>query len=334
MKDAAPGPNLFDTLERDPHRFEALTALRLAAAEAERRGVPLDIKSAPSTALASSAIRAVNVRADRIEVDCALTGLVGPLSPLPPAYTELAAADTRRRAGGLSGFLEIFSDRMARLFEAAAAKYSLPALLQWQRDDRNRILTALNGLIGAAPPGLQKALPLPAQATLRHAGLLSQRTRSAVGLRTLVEAELGLPVRVVQFQHRWRMLDEEDQTQLDGSRVLGVDSVAGGAVPNRSGQVRLIIGPVRYADFLTLEAGQPRLIECAKLVQFYLGPVIEFDLQIVLDKRDVPETQLGGSGPAVRLGWNAWARTEPAARDSDEAIIDGALAQLERRVAA
>lgn len=325
-----PLAGLFDDLEARPEAFDPLMALRLAALEAERRGVPLQIRAGQGTGLAPVAVEAVRAEADVIEVETALTGLTGPLSPLPLAYTELAATDRRRRAGGLSAFLDLFADRMTRLFVAASGKYSLPTSLQWAAPAQNRVLGALRALIGAGDAAVAQRLPLPGDATLRYAGLFAQRTRSALGLQVLAEAELELPVRVVQFHRRWRPLAEADQTRLDGTRALGQDAVAGAFVPNRSGQVRLVIGPVRYHDFLSLEAGQPRLQALARLVQLYLGPVLEFDIQIVLDRRDVPETQLGGTGPAVRLGRTTWARAEPAARDSDEVVIDGTLVATAR----
>ncbi|ABD55948.1 type VI secretion system baseplate subunit TssG [Jannaschia sp. CCS1] len=320
---------LFDQLEAAPDRFDPLTALRLAQAEAARRDLPLDIRSVPTGALAPTAIARVTADDTAIRVEAAFAGLTGPLSPLPPAWTELAAVDRRRRAGGLSAFLDLFSGRLTDFFARAAAKYDLPVLLQWTPPAANRMLTALRALVGTATPGLPTRAPLATDseavgdALLSHAGLLAQRTRTATGLRAMACSQLGLPVEVIQFHRRWRPVPVSEQTRLDGSRALGRDASAGAWLPDCAGQIRLVVGPVRYADFLSLELGEPRLRDFARLMRFTLGPVLEFDIQIVLDHRDIPQTQLGGDGPPARLGWNGWASSGPATRDSDEAVIDG-----------
>ncbi|WP_147108229.1 type VI secretion system baseplate subunit TssG [Tateyamaria sp. syn59] len=314
---------LFDRLCQEPHVFEPLTALRLAQKEAKRRGVPLQITAPPTGTLAPTAITRISADAREIRIEASFAGLVGPLSPLPPAWTELAAADRRRRAGGLSAFLDLFSARLAILFARAAARYDLPVLLQWTPRRANQVLTALHALIGLATPGLEARAPLTQDATLVHAGLLAGRTRSAVALGAIARRHLGLPVQIKQFQPRWRQVPDVEQTRLDGSRSLGSDATTGSWIRDRTGQIRLVVGPVRYADFMSLELGQPRLQDFAKLVRFAIGPVLDFDIQVVLDRRDIPRTQLGGSGPQPRLGWNSWARDADATRDSSEAIIDG-----------
>ncbi|WP_227271918.1 type VI secretion system baseplate subunit TssG [Roseobacter weihaiensis] len=316
-------PGLFEDLVEAPDRFDPIVALRLAAQEAQARAVPLDIRAVTDARLAPVAIVRVAADADAVTVHTALSGMTGPLSPLPLAYTELAATDRRRGAGGLGAFFDLFAGRLTLLFAAASSKYNLPDLLQWVPPTENRMLNALRAVIGGGTSATSERLPLGPEATLRYAGLFGQRTRSALGLQAVAEAELGLPVRVAQFHRRWRPMPFEDQTSLNGLGHLGQNTVAGAYVPNRTGQVRLVVGPVRYADFLSLALGQPRLTALAQLTQLYLGPVLEFDIQIVLDRRDVRETQLGS---VAQLGWNCWALTAEPAQDSDEVVIDGALA--------
>ncbi|NJM84699.1 MAG: type VI secretion system baseplate subunit TssG [Tabrizicola sp.] len=316
-------PKLFRLLQSDPQSFDVLTALRVAEAEAERQGLPLAVESALDGALAGTPISRVVAGPDEIRVEAQILPLTGPLSPLPFAYTEQAARDVRRRAGGLASFLNLFSGRMTRLFADAAEKYRLADMLRWGPGERNMLVAALRGLIGFGTPDLRPRMPVEGDATLRYAGLFAQRTRSALGLQALAETELGLPVRVRQFQRKWRPLPVPEQSRANGSVRLGHDAIAGAFVPDRAGNCRIVVGPVRYGDFLSLEAGQPRIESLRRLARLYLGPIIDFDVQVILDRRDVPQTQLGGDAPAARLGWNAWARSEPAERDSDEAIVAG-----------
>ncbi len=316
---------LYQRLEAEPTSFDAVTALRVAEAEADRRGVPLSIRSSSDGALAGAPITEVSGEVEEIRIEAQILPLTGPLSPLPFAYTEIAARDRRRRAGGFSSFLMLFSGRMTLLFADAAEKYRLPDMLRWVPRDRNALIATFRALIGFGTADLQPRMPLEGDATLRYAGLYAQRTRSALGLRALAEAELRLPVRVKQFHQTWRPLPASEQSRANGLAQLGFDAVAGAFVPDRAGQCRIVVGPVRYPDFLSLEAGQSRVENLRRLVRLYLGPILDFDIQVILDRRDIPETQLGGGGAKVRLGWNAWARSEPAAADSDEAIVPGGI---------
>lgn len=314
---------VFDRLQADPTAFAPLTALRIAEAEAERRGVALEIRSAPENRLAQGPVTAVSVTSDAVVVVAPLIGLTGALSPLPPPYTEMAAIEERGKSRAFSAFLDLFTHQLTQLFARASAKYNFADLLQWVQPDQNRILIGLRSLVGLGTPGMQELAPLAEDGTLRFAGLLAQQTRTAQGLERLAQTQLGLPVRVEQFRPQWVPLPPEEQTRLDGSVRMTQTPVAGANILDRAGQCRLVIGPLRYGDFLSLEVGQPRLTDLARLVRMYLGPVIAFDMQIILDKRDIPVTQLGGDGPPARLGWNTWARVEPADTDSDQAVIDG-----------
>ncbi|WP_299969549.1 type VI secretion system baseplate subunit TssG [uncultured Roseobacter sp.] len=309
-----------------PHAYDAATGIRIAQRAAAQSDLALLITSSPGQTPATAPLQSVTETPQAIVVDTSVMGIFGALSPLPQAYNDLAVRDRRQRAGGLSSFVDIFTDRLTHLFVAAVEKYDITRQLQWsfQSDRSPRIVRALRSLVGLGTPEMAELSPLPGDETLRYAGLLAQQTRSANGLTALVSAELGLPVRVEQFHGRWRDLPQSEETRMDGSAQLGVNAGAGRKVLDLAGQIRLVVGPIRYGDFLSLEEGQPRLARLRRLIRFYIGPVLDFEIQIVLDRRDIPETRIGGDGPAPRLGWNTWARNLPAAQDSDEAIVGSA----------
>ena len=61
-----------------------------------------------------------------------------------------------------------------------------------------------------------------------------------------------------------------------------------------------------------------------QLVRLYVGPEFDFDVQPVLEARDVPCCQLGGRGPrASHLGRNAWLPSQAREGEVDDAIFVG-----------
>ena len=59
------------------------------------------------------------------------------------------------------------------------------------------------------------------------------------------------------------------------------------------------------------------------LVRLYVGPGLDFDVQLVLKADEVPEYRLGDeSGVGARLGWNVWVRSRPLGRDPDDAAFE------------
>lgn len=217
--------SLFDRLTDNPAEFEPLVALRVAQAEAQRRNLPLQVHARPQSGLAPLAVDRVTADAEGVHVDSHLFSYLGPLSPLPPGYTEIAATQRRRRAGGFAGFLDLFTDRLTWLFVEAAEKYDLSALLRWSRPADNRILTALRGLLGFAAQ--DAVMPLRENEALRFAGLLAQRTRSGEGLRAMAQAELGLPVRLEQFRLVWRDIPDAERSRFDGGMRIGAEHGGG-----------------------------------------------------------------------------------------------------------
>ena len=309
------------TLEAAPTTFDAATAIRTAGSEAARLALPLDITSPPSNAIALAAVERVETDARAVRLVTPVAGLVGPLGPLPPAYTSLAARDRRQGEGAMAAFLDAISARLALLYADVSEKYDLARLLRWKPKGRDRVTNALHAVAGLAHEGTERLRPLPEEETLRHAGILGRRVRTAQGLRAILAAELALPVRIEQFHLRWRRLPKTELTRAGGSARLGRAAAAGARAPDLAGQVRIRVGPVRYPDFLSLGEGRARLDRLRRLARFHLPAAIDFDVQVVLDRRDIPRTQLGGAGPAAQLGWNVWARTAPAQRDVSEAVL-------------
>ena len=58
------------------------------------------------------------------------------------------------------------------------------------------------------------------------------------------------------------------------------------------------------------------------LVRFYAGPELDFDVELVLKKDEVPGSTLGGDG-GPRLGWTSWLKTREFSQGDGEVRIPG-----------
>ncbi len=311
----------FQHLTARPQDFDVTTALRLAEATATERGKFLEIVSEPTSALRPVPVSRVEELDTEIRITAHLAGLVGPASPLPSAYTEIAAQSNKQRQRGLARFLDLFAARLTVLLIEASEKYRLAGLLQWSSGATGRLVNVLHSIIGLGTDGISQHVGSKSDRLLRFAGLLSNKTRSAEGLRAVLSTFLELPVEIQQFQQRWMDVPEAEQTRVGARAILGQTTMAGAKTSDLGGKIRVAVGPIRQPDFATLEPGQPRLLELQGLIRLYIGPVLDFDIQIILHRDDVPDCQIGGLGPQARLGWNMWAKSEPIRDHSGDAII-------------
>lgn len=319
-----PDQTLPELLERDPGRFEATTAFRVAQTAGETLTTEAPVGSAP-VALPVASFRRDGSRAT---VRSALAALVGPLGALPPAYGELLMREKRNRSHALAAFLDMFGSRLAELFVDASEKYRLARLLRWNADGRrNGFLTALLSLAGLGTARLKERSGIDQDVILRFAGFFAARTRNASNLAAMLGEFTGLPVRIALFRGRWLAIPQSEQSRMGGEADLrlGVNAMAGASVRDFSGGFRIVIGPLGYADYLALSPDSQNIKEIFALTRLFVGPDLEFDLQIVLRKEEVPFCRLGGVEP-TRLGWNSWTRVAPASNDSGDAVIRAPVA--------
>jgi hypothetical protein len=75
---------------------------------------------------------------------------------------------------------------------------------------------------------------------------------------------------------------------------------------------------VETLDWTIISGGSFERLRC--WIKSYLGDTYLWDLQLVLKKEDVPESQLGQSG---RLGQTTWIKAAPLQTDAEDLIIEG-----------
>lgn len=169
-------------------------------------------------------------------------------------------------------------------------------------------------------------------ALFRYGGLLALRHRPAVGLQAILSDYFQFPIEVRQFQGQWLKFDLIDQTQLgrlDGNSTLGVDVLVGERVWDRQSKVRIRVGPLDYYEFNELLPDPAPVYQrkaffmLVHLVRLYLGPALDFDVQLVLKPDAVPYCRLTNSGLGAHLGWNTWLQCRPAEKVNEDVVLTG-----------
>lgn len=341
---APPADRLFAT----PQQFDFFQAVRLlelmfpqrsqVGATASPEGETVHFSAAMGTSFPASSIAALEPADESGDVPTmtvAFLGLTGPSGALPAHYTDLLwrlQRDVRApEKESLRAWYDLFNHRLTSLFYRAWEKYR-PAI-PYQRGDYRQasVDTFTQGLLSVAglPTTAANARAcepscLP-RSLLRYAGLLAQRPRNVLNLKAILCDYFALPIDVLQFQGEWAPLACDQQMQLGVCGTLGSDATVGPRVWNRQGKVRIRIGPLERSAFEQLLPCQhdrqsgPHLGEIAAVTRLYLGPEVDFDLQLVLRAAEYRSTPLG-EATGNRLGWNAWLPGDSSS-DRDEAVF-------------
>jgi type VI secretion system protein ImpH len=334
------GRRLETSLFGDGYKFDFLQVVRLLAQESERRRpgtrAAMGDETVRFSVVASMAFPAGSV----VEVEpgmdgkpprvtLSFLGVIGPQGMLPDSYTEYAIRQKSLGDDSFAAFFDIFHQRLLWLFYKAWEKHHL--IVGFERSSeasitKDSLTQYLLDLIGMGTSGLRNRLPFQDEGLLRYAGLLSQRPRSAECLRTLLADFFATDVAIEQFQGRWHTLDNDELCMMgkeSPSCQLGKGAVAGDKVWSRQAMVRIVVGPlpsVHFFDFLPDGSAFRKAVE---LIRWYLGPVLDFEVQPVLAAGEVPSWCSLGESPAggPRLGWSSWLTEEPFALPASQAVF-------------
>lgn len=252
-------------------------------------------------------------------------GLTGPMGVLPHYYTVLLMERIRNKDRILGNFLDLFNHRMVSLFYRAWEKYHYG--IAYERGGLDPFSRNLLDLAGLGTRGLQGRLAVRDEAIVFYAGLFGQRPRSALGLEQVLSDYFAVQVKVRQFVGSWYKVDAGTQCQLDDwgyqvSRQLSVGALVGDEVFSHQSKVRIRIGPLtirQYKDFLPDGTAHAPL---RSLVRFWAGDALEYEVQLILDRENVPACNLGDEqSEPPRLGWLSWVKSKTQSRDPDETIL-------------
>jgi type VI secretion system protein ImpH len=340
-------PGLSETLFADPHGFDFFQAVRilerLARASARLGQDQPDqeavrFRSQPSLSFPPSAIAAVRPLTHDTpakllplaELIVTFMGVTGPSGVMPYHYTALLLRRMRDKDFSLRDFLDLFHHRAISFFYRAWTKYRLPIVYERTQDEsagaEDRITWGLYCLVGMGTAGLRRRLGVDDEALLFFGGHFAHFPRSAVVLEAVLGDYFGLPIQVLQMQGQWLQLPPGEvavmpcPAQPAGlNHQIGVSLVVGDRVWDVQSKFRVRIGPLTYAQFQRFLPGGDALKPLCQLTRTYVGPELDFDIQLILAADEVPAALVGRRQAA--LGWNTWMRTRRFSRPADDAVF-------------
>jgi type VI secretion system protein ImpH len=235
-------------------------------------------------------------------------GLYGSAAPTPVYLTELIGS-TDVDADELTDFLDLFNHRILSLFWRAWLKYRHP--YRWEVGGEDPLSGQLLSYIGLGDPEARRRTGLPTGKLLRYLGLLALRTRPPVGLRLMVSDHFGVETQVEERIFRWVPVPPDGRNRIgQANATLGLDLTVGERVPDRSGKLRVSLGPLHFDQYLGFLPGTPRFRELCALTRLWVGGRFEFDIELVVRREEIPELQMA-EGSMGRLGWASWATSAP-----------------------
>ena len=166
---------------------------------------------------------------------------------------------------------------------------------------------------------------MPDMAKRHFVGHLTPGPRHAQGLVSIISAFVRAPVRLQQFVGEWLELEPGDRWQM-GARVgLGTGTSIGSRVWSHAAKFRLLIGPLSLADFERMLPGSASLHRLEAIVRNYVGDTLDWDVNLVLRRDEVPRAVLGAT---TRLGHTSWIGGRTGDRDADDLyLVPRALAK-------
>lgn len=243
-------------------------------------------------------------------------GLFGPNGPLPLHLTEYARDRKRNhRDPTMTAFADMFHHRMTSLFYRAwTAGEPAPSYDRPDDDSFGEKVDAVAGRMGRAM-GDRDAMPDMAK---RHfAGLLAMGPRNESGLMAIVSSFMGAPAKIESFVGTWLHLEPHDRWML-GNSALGESASLGARVWSREAKFRLTIGPLSLKDYHRLLPGGESLRRLSAIIRNYAGDAFEWEVNLVLREKEVPETRLGQAG---QLGLTTWIGERPKGTDADDLYL-------------
>ena len=237
------------------------------------------------------------------ELTARFFGLYGVSSPLPGFYTEELLDDEWDELGSRKAFFDVIHNHMYPLLYQAWLKYKFAHNVVEFEDARyEEIIFSLIGLGEAyrKQPGRYGYL-------LKYAGLLSQRSKSLSGLKTILRDHLGdIGIDIKPCVQR-RVSIVRQQRCLLGQQhsTLGGDACIGKEVADRGGKFNVELGPLNAQQFSQMTIRGDTIDWIKDLLKLYLVQPLAYSITLLLEPGVEQPASLGDAEGSV-LGNNCW----------------------------
>lgn len=260
---------------------------------------------------------------DRLTVN--FMGLSTVNGPLPQPYIELLLERMRARDYAAGEFFDLFNHRVLSLFYRGWKKYRFFVAYEQSGGQDDAVTYSLHSLLGLGTGELLGRMPVPDEAAVFYAGLLTPTRRSAQGLQQLLADYFEVPVLIEQFTGTWKRLATGDQTRLnDGEsemECLGRATIVGDEVWDQGGTITVRLGPMKLARYQEFLPGNGAAQQLASWLRLYAREEFDFLIRLVLLRDEVPEIKLTAQPEEMtRLGFASWLKLKPFAHDPEEAM--------------
>ncbi|MBM3794519.1 MAG: type VI secretion system baseplate subunit TssG [Acidobacteria bacterium] len=251
-------------------------------------------------------------------------GLTGPFGVLPRHYTAVIQERARMKDFAFRDFTDLFNHRAVSLFYRAWTKYRLP--IRYARGADDQLTQAFLSLSGLGTPHLTGRQEVNDETFVWYSGLFGMQARSAVALEQILEDYFQVPVEVMQFVGAWCRLETSSTTELDEdedpSEQLGLGAVVGDEVYDHQARARVRMGPLTFAQYRRMLPGGADYRRVRELTRLFSRDQIDFELQLVLKRGEVPPAMLEPEPEPVMLGWTSWVKTQPEfPRDPEDTVL-------------
>jgi type VI secretion system protein ImpH len=276
---------------------------------------PIRLGQAPSLQFAPSTLSSFKSTASTHQLKVLFFGLFGPNGPLPLHLTEYTRNRIRdAKDSTLVDFADMFHHRLLCLFYRAWADKEPTVHLD--RPEKDRFSDYVGSLLGIGMPSLQHRDSIPDHTKLHFAAHLGCHTKHCEGLISILKDFFRVPVKIQEFIGEWLAIPKNSYCYLDSDQStgqLGVSAIIGTNSWQCQHKFRLTMGPLSLSEYEDFLPTGKRLKNVLGLVNNYIGFELNWDLNLMLKKNEVPATQLSKYG---QLGWTTWLQT-PNKRQDD-----------------
>jgi type VI secretion system protein ImpH len=271
-------------------------------------------------------------------------GLFGPGGVLPEHYGDLIAKRIKQNDYALLQFLEIFNHRLLVMFYLVWEKQRFLRGLESESIGESTCGSkesyvgrlAVESVAGQRLFGPEVLRGIDQDCGPFYCGYFAKDQISAQGLRDALSDYLGLPVEIESFVGQWIKISPQEQSRLatldpgeDCGNKLGFGAIIGERAWDRQNRFRVTIGPVSW-DLLERFYPETNAVSSLKydrilplvfsFVRRLAGPQWDFDVQILLESKEVREIELYQNSQ-FRLGWNTWLGKPTQSRIVDQVVF-------------